>query len=311
MTIIFNFKYFLDKIVKYFFKANLMKLTKILMILSFLFIYSFASAKEIPAIVTVDWLKTNQENTRLAVIDLRAKKEYEKGHLKNAVNIPGLKSLFDDKFFMPKLEFLKELFSNAGIDSNSLVVAYDNGDFIWAARFYWILETLGHENVGILKVGYSDWLSKQLPISKEPYKAQKKEFIPRIDNEKVQTKLSTLLAIGNKTIIDGRKQSHYQGKESLAKRFGHIPTAKNYACTQNYQVTTKGNEMKNLDELKEVYKNLPKDKEIILYCDGGAEAALNYIVLKELGYKASVYDGSWLEWGNDSEVPVNNPSKSK
>lgn len=289
-----------------------MKLTKMLLILCSLTIFSFASStKELPAIVPVDWLKSNQNNPRIVIVDLRAKEEYIKGHLQQAVNIPGLKSLFDEKFFMPKLEFLKELFSNAGIDSNSLVVAYDNGDFIWAARFYWILETLGHENVGILKVGYGDWLAQQLPTSTNTYTSEKKEFIPRIDNEKVQTKLSTLLAIGNKTIIDGRKQSHYEGKESLAKRFGHIPTAQNYACTQNYQVTTKGNEMKNLEELKEVYKNIPKDKEIILYCDGGAEAALNYIVLKELGYKASVYDGSWLEWGNDSEVPVDNPSKKE
>lgn len=115
-----------------------------------------------------------------------------------------------------------------------------------------------------------------------------------------------------KTIIDGRKTSHYEGKESTAKRFGHIPTAKNYACTQNYQVTSNGNKMKDLDELKNLYKDIPKDKEIILYCDGGAEAALNYIVLQELGYKASVYDGSWLEWGgNDPAVPIENPSERK
>ena len=130
-----------------------------------------------------------------------------------------------------------------------------------------------------------------------------------IDNEKVQTKLSTLLAIGKKTIIDGRKESHYKGKESFASRFGHIPTAENYACTQNYQVTANGNSIKNIDKLKELYKNVPKDKEIILYCDGGAEAALNYVVLQELGFKASIYDGSWLEWGNDSALPIDNPSK--
>jgi thiosulfate/3-mercaptopyruvate sulfurtransferase len=67
--------------------------------------------------------------------------------------------------------------------------------------------------------------------------------------------------------------------------------------------------MKDLKELKGVYKDLPKDKEIILYCDGGSESALNYIVLQELGYKTSVYDGSWLEWGNDSKLPIENPSK--
>ncbi|PLY07217.1 MAG: hypothetical protein C0625_06270 [Arcobacter sp.] len=284
----------------------------LLLIINFLFADNVESENKImPAIVSVNWLKNNINHPNLSIIDLREKIEYEKDHIKNAVNIPGLKSLFDEKFFMPKLDFLKKLFSEAGIDSNSLVLAYDNGDFIWAARFYWILETLGHNNVGILNIGYSDWLKKQLPISTINYKAERKEFVPRINNKKVETKLSTLLSVGNKTIIDGRKKSHYAGEESTATRYGHIPTAKNYACTQNYQVTSIGNKMRDLDELRDLYKDIPKEKEIVLYCDGGAEAALNYIVLQELGYKASVYDGSWLEWGNDLEVPIDNPSKIK
>ncbi len=247
----------------------------------------------------------------VVIVDLRDQKSYQKSHIEHAVNIPALKNLFDEKFFMPKLDYLKELFSDAGIDNESLVVAYDDGDFIWAARFYWILEVLGHNNVGILKVGYGNWKKGELPISSLAYHPARKEFVPRVDNSKVQTKLSTLMGIGQKTIIDGRKRPAYQGKESSAKRFGHIPTAQNYACTQNYQVTKNGNKIRDFSELKKLYKDLPKDKEIILYCDGGAEAALNYIVLKKLGYKASVYDGSWLEWGNDSNVPVENPSKNK
>ncbi len=278
-------------------------------ILVLLMVITNLNAKQLPTIVGLDWLSKNKNNKNLVIVDLRVSDEYKKGHIKNAVNIPGLKSLFDEKYMMPKLDFLKDIFSNAGIDHNSLVVAYDNGDFIWAARFFWILETLGHKNVGVLKYGYSDWLSKKVEISTTPPKIQRKEFVIRVDNKKVQTKLSTLLSIGKKTIIDGRKSSHYEGKESLAKRYGHIPTAKNYACTQNYQVTKNGNMMKDWAVLKKVYKDVPRDKEVILYCDGGAEAALNYVVLQELGYKVSVYDGSWVEWGNDSSVPIENPSK--
>ena len=114
-----------------------------------------------------------------------------------------------------------------------------------------------------------------------------------------------------KTIIDGRAKEHYLGKESIAKRYGHIPTAKNYACTNNFNVSKDGNYLKGFDELKDVYKDLPKEKEIILYCQGGAESALNYIILNKLGFKASIYDGSWKEWGNDSAVPINNPNDDK
>ncbi len=290
---------------------NFIRLMMVSILLSsFLFaLVSDTKNNDVPAIVPIVWLKNNINNPKVVIVDLRKNDEYKKGHIRGAVNMPALKSLFDEKFMMPKLDLLQTLFSNAGIDNKSLVVAYGDGSFIWSARLYWVLEILGHENVGILDVGYGNWQKAELPVTKKTSKVIPKKFIPRVDNTKIETKLSTLMAINKKTILDGRKSSHYEGKESLAKRFGHIPTAKNYACTQNYQVTKSGNKMRDLKELKAVYKDLPKDKEIILYCDGGAEAALNYIVLQELGYKASVYDGSWLEWGNDPSVPVSNPSK--
>ena len=270
--------------------------------------------KDMPTIVSVDWLKKNIDNPKVVIIDLQPKELYLKGHIKGAVSMPGqppAQLLFDPKLLMPKLTVMQDRLSNAGIDKDSLVVVYDSGAFMWAARLYWILDFLGHDNVGILQVGYGGWEKGELPVSTSVFKAKRKEFVPRIDNAKIKTKLDTLLAIGKKTIIDGRKTPHWKGNESLAKRFGHIPTALNYACTQNYEVTTSGNRMRDLKELKTLYKDIPKDKEIILYCDGGAEAALNYIVLQELGYKVAVYDGSWLEWGNDSEVPIENISKKK
>ena len=266
--------------------------------------------KGVPAIVDVSWLQKNYKNKNILLLDLREKEHFNAGHVDGAVSIHFMQ-LFGDGLFMPELDQLRKLFSEAGIDSTMHVVAYDDGSFIWSARLYWILETLGHRAVSILDVGYGNWKKDALLVSKTPSPKVAREFIPRVDNTKLQTKLGTLVSIGKKTIIDGRKKTHYEGKESEAKRFGHIPTAKNFPCTQNYEITQSGNKMKNLKELKAHYKELPLDKEIILYCDGGAEAALNYVVLQELGYKTAVYDGSWVEWGNDEAVPVNNPSKAQ
>jgi len=266
--------------------------------------------KKIPSVVPLSWIKENISNKNLVIIDLREEKEYKNGHIKGAINIPGLQNLFEKKdWMMPKLDYLKKLFSDAGIDKDTLVIAYDNGDFFWSARLYWILEVLGHHNVGISKYAYGKEMIKTLPISKISTKNKPKDFIPRVDDSQIETKLSTLMSIGKKTIVDGRAKQHFEGKESISKRYGHIPTAKNYACTNNFQVSGNGNYMKEFDELAKVYKDIPKDKEIILYCQGGAESALNYIVLKELGYKASIYDGSWKEWGNDANVPIDNPTK--
>lgn len=261
------------------------------------------------AVVNSKWLQENIDKDDIVLIDLRDEQSYLKGHIKQAVNIDALEKLFGKNYMMPGLEELKEIFSSAGIGNDSHAVLYDNGDFIWAARMYWLLETLGHTKVSMLNVGYGNWKEGTFEIATQKKVVQPKEFVPQVDNTKLQTKLGTLVSIGKKTIIDGRKKSHYLGKESTAKRKGHIPTAQNYACTQNYEVTQSGNKMRDFNELKDVYKELPKDKEIILYCDGGAEAALNYVVLQELGYDVSVYDGSWVEWGNDPAVPIEQPLK--
>ncbi len=220
------------------------------------------------------------------------------------MNVPVFKDLFDTSngYKIPKLDFLQKVFSDAGIDNKSKVMVYGDNELIWAARFFWISKVLGHDAVALLKVGYGNWTKGMLPISKKEYKAKPTKFIPRINSSIMETELSTMLAINKDVIIDGRPAAYYNGLKSHAKRFGHIPSALNYAGIQNYDVNGSG--MKSLAQLKKIYKNLPKDKKVILYCEDGADAALNFLVLKELGYDASVYDGSWLEWGNDFNLPI-------
>lgn len=259
---------------------------------------------KMPSIVSVAWLKTHYNDKNLVIIDVRKETDFKKLHLEYAVNMPTFKDLFDtsNQYKLPSLAKLKDLFSKASIDDNSEVLVYGNNELIWAARLYWISQVLGHDDIGLLAVGFGNWKKGELPISTKIYHPKRTNFIPRVDNTKIETKLSTYMAINKEVILDGRPPEFYNGLKSHAKRYGHIPSALNYPGSQNYDVNGSG--MKSIKKLEKIYANLPKNKKIILYCEDGADASLNYLVLQKLGYKASVYDGSWLEWGNDSNLPV-------
>ncbi len=259
-------------------------------------------------IVSPQWLKDQLTDDQLLIIDVRETEDFLASHVEGSVNLPPM-SLFGEGYVMPPMDQLRELFSQLGVDHQRRVVAVDNGDFIWAARLYWVLETLGHDQVYLLDTAWGGWEEGLLPLSQTPTTPARREFIPMVNSERLQTKLGTMAAIGRHPILDGRNETHYLGQESLARRYGHIPTALNYPCSQNYETTATGNRLRGLDVMAEVYAELPKDQPIILYCDGGAEAALNYVVLQALGYQVAVYDGSWVEWGNDSALPVVNPSE--
>ena len=269
--------------------------------------------KHMPAIVPVSWLKQNLKNPHLVIIDVRNEKVFKKGHIKHAINLPTFKYLFDVKnnYSLPKLSFLKDTFQKAGIDDESLIVVYGNNEPIWAARFYWISKVLGHKEVGLLKVGYGPDIKKELPITTAIYKPKKTHFIPRVDSTILKTKLDVALSLKKDTIIDVRPPEFYMGLKSHAKRYGHIPYALNYPGSSNYTHIDGSSKIKTINKLKTIYKKLPKNKPVILYCEDGADAALNFLVLQQLGYKVSVYDGSWLEWGNDFHLPIESPFKKK
>jgi len=289
-------------------KLLLMRLACMLFVLS-----AFSSVAQshdsMPPIVDVAWLAQNMATQDLVLVDVRLATDYELEHVEGAVNIP-YPELFAEGYLIPGLDKLRELFSAAGIDSRSRILVYDDGSFIWAARAYWLFETFGQASVSMLDVGYGGWDADALPVTDAATQPVRSEYVPTVDHRRLETKLSTRFAIDNdqRVIMDGRSADEYMGKESSALRFGHIPSAIHSSWVNNYTPSPQGNRMRPLSELAQVYEGFDREREIVVYCNGGAQSALNYVVLQALGYKASVYDGSWFEWGNDPNVPIFNPS---
>ena len=276
---------------------------------SLLFIFAAHATPETPPIVDVNWLSAQLHQQDLIIVDARLADDYELGHIAGAVNIPYTQA-FIGGYMMPTINDVREMFSAAGLTHQHRIVVYDDGEFIWAARIYWLLETFGHNKVSLLNVGYGNWPADTLPESVQAPAIQRSNFVPAVDHRRLETKLSTRLALNSPShlIMDGRSAAEYLGEESQAKRYGHIPGAQNAPWSDNYVQSGTGNQMRPLHELAGLYEGLEPNKDIIVYCNGGAQSALNYIVLQALGYNVSVYDGSWFEWGNDEQVPIHNPS---
>ena len=155
-------------------------------------------------------------------------------------------------------------------------------------------------------LGFNEWENKNLPTSNKIYVVKKSQYIATINNNRLSTKFTTQIATKNpqQVIIDARDYEAYIGKTSVAKRYGHIPKAVHIPAIHNLSKEEKVTKLKNTQSLKDLYKDISKDKKVVIYCAIGKVAATNYFALRELGYNVSNYDASWKEWGNDFTLPI-------
>ena len=102
-------------------------------------------------------------------------------------------------------------------------------------------------------------------------------------------------------ILDARTREEFRGLDVRAARRGHIPSAVNFDWQNNIENTI----FKNEKRLLKIYSKIPKDRQIITYCQGGYRAANAFVALKIVGYKkVKMYLGSWGEWGNRLDLPT-------
>ena len=106
-------------------------------------------------------------------------------------------------------------------------------------------------------------------------------------------------------MLDARAARFYTGAEAgQMPRAGHIPSAKNIPFSSLVDEST--NKFKSVESLRDLFNTAgvkPADS-VATYCHIGQQASLLYFVARYLGYEAHLYDGSFQDWSNRSELPV-------
>ena len=258
--------------------------------------------------ISPEQLNKQINDKQLIILDVRSKNDYDVGHIKSAINFPvnlTYSNLKTNGQIQQPVQ-MQKYFRKAGINIKSNVIVYDGGQLVDAARVFWSLEVYGLKNVKVLDHGFNYWLDKNLPTSQETPKIKESHYVSTINNQRLSSKFATQLALNNskKLIIDARSLSAYKGETSVAKRFGHIPSAINVPFFHNITKDSNFKSLKPITELKKLYSDIPIGKKVIIYCKIGRVSSTNYFALRELGHDVSNYDASWREWGNDDTLPI-------
>jgi len=243
------------------------------------------------------------------VIDLRPPEDFAAGHVPGAVHLDlwGVSLIDTDpaplKAFMWMID---HLFNLRGVTAGTPVVVYDDQSGVRAARAFWFLEYFGHPRVQLLDGGFGAWTAAGLPVAREAGAPPKSTWTGTPQPHTIATWRDVQARLGapGVVILDTRTDGEYAGTTVRAKRGGRIPGAVHVEWTRNLGPD---GAFKPAGELRAMYEHagVTPDKEVITYCQGGYRAAHGYLALRLLGYpKVRNYTGSWKEWGDREELPI-------
>ena len=249
------------------------------------------------------------------LLDARPAHEFARGHLPGAVHLDLWGLSLIDTSEAPLRAFawmIGHLFSLRGVRPDRPVVVYERDSGIRAARVFWWLEYLSHPNVRVLDGGLNAWTRAGLALSTEPQPPSPSDWHGTPMPERLATWQDVLARIGrgDTALIDTRSDDEYYGRVVRARRGGTIPGSIHLEWTQNL---APDGTFKSAEELRALYAGVgvEPDREVVTYCQGGYRAAHTYLALRQLGFpRVRNYTGSWKEWGDREDLPIEKTPES-
>jgi thiosulfate/3-mercaptopyruvate sulfurtransferase len=234
----------------------------------------------------VDTLRTLIKEDKVRIIDVRKKEDYLKDHIPTSVSLPLSDLLADDS-----PDAIIKILNNLGISDNTPVVVYDDTFGALASRVAWSLKFIGHKNVSLLEVTYSNWKNLGLEVEEKSNNFVKSSHSINIDYSIYADAVYVEDAQydKNKVIIDSRERLNFLTE--------HIPNSKNIPYTM---IRSEDSILRKPSELKRFMENRGIDfnSEIITYCGSvGTLSGLVFFALKTAGISnVKLYPKSFKEW---------------
>lgn len=280
-------------------------------------------------LATTEWLELHLSDPKLRLLDATAflvprgegksgyvprsgRAEWENEHIPNSQHVDLVKDLSDPNspipFTMPSIDLFCQSIGQKGISDESSVVIYSAGSAMWATRLWWMLQSIGFENCGVLDGGLAKWKLEGRPVCARESNFPKGDLTPRPISTMWATKQELIQTLKDNEavcVVNTLSPKDYSGERANYGRPGHIPGSEN--IFYHHLMDERTGTFLPIPALKKTFSasSAFQKERVICYCGGGISSTMNALALRLCGHKnVAVYDGSMLEWSSDPALPL-------